>query len=153
MPHVLLDCALAIKRPVKELAELLTNASDSDKRTFNTRIGRTPFAVIGNEIAAGIFYESAPKLMPFLYGACYAALRISAAVAELDATDEMVTAKCQQITEACADLIQTYEAYADSIHAAHKQLPQPPPHGATNTFARVSRISDDEPTRNPADRK
>ena len=120
MTDTLLDYAMAIKRPVNELAELLANASDSDKTLFTTRIGTAPFAVLGREFIAGIFYESDPKLMPFLYGACYAALRISAAVAELDATDEMVTAKCQQITEACADLIQTYEAYADSIYAAHK---------------------------------
>lgn len=120
MPDTLLDCAAAIKRPIIELADLLANASDSDKRTFNTRIGSTPFGVMGNEFAAGVFYDGDVQLMPFLYGSCYAALQISAAIAELDASDEMVAAKCRQITEACADLIQKYEAYADSIYAAHK---------------------------------
>ena len=122
MPDALLDYAAAVKRPVIELAELLTNASnsDSDKRTFNTRIGSTPFGVIGNEFTAGVFYHGDPQLMPFLYGSCYAALQISAAIAQLDSSDEMVAAKCRQITEACADLIQAYEAYADTIYAAHK---------------------------------
>lgn len=120
MPDVLLDCATAVKRPVTELADLLADASASDKKVFNTRIGSTPFGVIGNEFAAGVFYHGDPQLMPFLYGSCYAALQISAAIAELDGSDEMVTAKCRQITEACADLIQAYEAYADSIYAAHK---------------------------------
>ena len=117
MPDVLLDCATAVKRPVTELADLL--ASASDKKVFNTRIGGTPVGVLGQEFKASVFYHDA-RVMPLLYGACYAALQISAAIAELDTSDEMVAAKCRQITEACADLIHTYEANADSIYAAHK---------------------------------
>lgn len=120
MPDVLLHCVTAIKRPVQELAHLLTNASDSDKVLLKTRIGAAPFDVLGDEFIASVFYGSDEKLMPFLYGSCYAALQISAAIADLESTDEMVAAKCRQITEACADLIQKCEAYADSIYAAYQ---------------------------------
>ena len=89
---------------------------------FNTRIGNTLFAVLGFEFFAAGNYEGYPQLLPFLYGSCYAALQISAAIADLESTDEdeMVAAKCRQITKACADLICAYEAYADAIYAAHK---------------------------------
>lgn len=119
-PGALLEHAVSIKQPVKELAELLSTASDADKAVFNTRIGNTPFGVLGFESFAAGNYEGYPQLLPFLYGSCYAALQISAAVADLESTDEMVVAISRQIIEACADLIRTYEAYADTIYAAHK---------------------------------
>ena len=119
-PGALLEHAVSIKKPVMELAELLSTASDADKALFNTHIGNTPFAVLGYESFAAGNYEGYPQLLPFLYGSCYAALQISAAVADLESTDEMVAAKRLQITKACANLIRTYEAYAGAIHAAHK---------------------------------
>ena len=119
-PGALLEHALAIKQPIGELAELLHTASDADKSVFNTRIGGVPFGVLGHEFFAAGNYEGYPQLLPFLYGSCYAALQISAAVVDLESADEMVGAKCRQITEACSDRIRTYEAYADTIYAAHE---------------------------------